>query len=88
MNNIKVIATWHIIIDKDFSKGREIDKIISFPTTIKVLIHIPQFRYIKYSGKGFTNLISCFYINKKTFGFYINHINKFNKNFGVQKVSI
>ena len=79
MNNIKVIATWHIIIDKDFSKEREINGIISFPAIVKVFIHIPQFRYIKYSGMGLSSYATSFHINEKTFGLSITNIDKLNE---------
>lgn len=79
MDNLKVTASWHIIIDKDFSKGKEVNGIVYFPTIIKVLIHIPHFRYVKYSGKGLNSSATVFHIDEKSFGFCITNIDKLHE---------
>lgn len=77
MNNIKVKAIWHIIIDWDFTKERSINGYISFASVIRVLIHIPSFRYVVYGEiVGLNQTATTGYVEGKSFGFYITDLNK------------
>lgn len=76
MKDIKVKATWHIIIDKDFTKERNINGYISFDAIIKVLIHIPYFRYVIYGGEGLNRTEKIGSVEGKSYGFYITNLNK------------